>query len=402
METLEYPDLLQISNINKKCLEEARKVFKVNFFEAIFFVAGPFGKDEHIGIQIELYYHAHLRTLNAINATLNNFGHLINDIRLNFEDIDENEGREIVKSINERCFESLTTFYLENCKGNVLLDWLKTPFRNVTFLVFSSSQEEELEIKDDQKLNNFFPNTEILRIKHIRSSEWKLFDCSFPELASIYLNFPKEHRQNFINESHISNFLKINPQISNFFLKNANLKVLNEVSKLSPFHYTLEIDGLSDDYLNYQGDTINLKSMFLTIRNIPINLFPERIKFNSLTILTVEYEHNFTSKWIDFIQNQTNSNLSMLTLNFKSIKREQFLEVLSQFTELETIYVYNHDSFTLMADDIINFIAKNKLLNVLELYTRMERPEQIKLRRSIRKQWMMKYTKIFKQIHIER
>lgn len=400
---MEYLELFEKSKINEKCLKEARKVFKVNFHQAVFFVAGPFVDDKSEKIQIVNYYHVHLRSLNGINATLNNFGDLIRDIRINFEDINVNDGKEIVKNVNQKSFGSLININFENCKGTVL-DGLKKPFENVTILTFASSQMEKLQVKDDQKLCNFFPNTNSLSIERIQSSDWKLIDCSFPKIFSINLNLPKKQQQHTVNGSKISSFFKKNSKMYTLILKNANLKVLNEANKHLSNIQSLEINGLSEDYyLDFQNDTINFKfTSLLTIRNIPINIYPEWINFNSLSYFALNVEHNFTNNWMEFFENQINLTINTVILNFEFIEKEQFLNVLNKFMKSESITIYAHDSFTLMADDIINFVIKNEILYEFEIFARMERSEQIKLRRSVRKQWMVQFTKIFNRIYIKR
>lgn len=298
------------------------------------------------------------------------------EIEFNFANIIESEARETVKLLNEKSSESLEMLKFHVCKGNVLDD-LRLPFEKVSELLLSSSSTETFAFSENRRLATFFPKVKKLSLPETDSSIWSFLDGEFFSLISIEMKSPNE---NGVDDSHIDNFFKINPRIETLKLREANLKLLNR-AKIIPNLKFLNIESMSEDYLNYQSDAIH----FDTVTNVTIQSYdqiPEKIHFNQLKELFLDITTEFNENWIEFISKQVNPGLNTFILFNKNLKIDNLLAISDKLTKLQTFLVRdNEPTNEFIAEDIVEFVMKCKDLDTFEIVIGMEKTEQNDLKR---------------------
>lgn len=142
---LKFVDLIRKSRFSDECLNESRKVFKTNYSSKEFHVTET-GHEYDINDRV-------IFNANVINDFLYAFGDLIEKLEIDFYEINESLGHQMVKIVDYKCSATVKSLELTNCTGNVL-DGLKTNFTEVkTFKVSFGS----LAVDKDWKLS-FFPN----------------------------------------------------------------------------------------------------------------------------------------------------------------------------------------------------------------------------------------------------
>lgn len=372
------------------CLVEARQVFKVNYSDKDFKVFGPFecSVDEVVEAGKSNVY---LNAYKAILDVLNHFGDLIHNLQLNFAEISMEQYKEFVKIVNSKSVASLQKVELKFCKANVLNDFTNI-FESVTSLTFSSSLLDRFDGCEGQTLNILFPNVKHLYVKHTKASDWPFIDGNFPNLTLFEVELPEVNEHNDVNETYVSSFLKNNSHIDTLSIQHANLKLLMEVKDNLHKLRTLKIDQLSQNYLDYQGDTIHFNEVRkLTIKSGRKEKFPEKIVFDQLEVLILYIEPEFTEKWIEFIRKQTNTKLKTFTLYARSLANEQLLNISNELPNLEVAVVSVTNKMTLVADDIVHFIGKSKALKELNMNIQMTEDEQNKLKKTMGNDWNVEF-----------
>lgn len=384
----------------KDCLKEARKCFVKKYRSFHFKIAGPWLNDdsiEEIG-SIRTVQILKPKTFNSAVEFLKKFGDLMPFIEIDFEEIDGNEGIEIVKYVNEKSFKSLMDFKLLNCKSNVL-DGLNNTFNQVLRLKFSSSKQNELKTKENLKLNKIVPNLRYYIVEHTRSSDWKFIDGTFLKLTSLEVELQKSRDRNSVDELNILSFFNKNLQIKELKIKNTSLKLLrllslpwksnqsNGVERFSNFQQ-LHIDGISDDYLKYKR-IVHFDSIKILVVTDYEDKVPENVFFNQLETLNLRIESEFNAKWLDFVTNQTNLDLKSLKIQAKNLQIEHFLSIPDKLTHLETVFIKSDSPIT--AEGIANFTKKSNELKNFELNARMNEDEQKKLQESLSNDFTVKF-----------
>lgn len=374
---LPLDELLIKSTINEECSSEARKVFKAKYSQCNFIVSCP---DKENQIQ-EIQPHSIYVNFNVMKEILTEFGNLVDNIEINFDEIDATVGMEIIPYIADSKSESLSTFKLHNCKAKVF-DALKKTFSGVTLLLFSSSASENFDFAVDQKLETFFPNINMLLLDHIKASDWPFIDGSFPKMTFLRLNLPHIG----IDELKIDEFLNKNVQIDELRMIGMNLKLLKAVSENLPKLTTLELVSMFEDHLNIQNESIHFGSVkSLTIESNRSDKIPEKIVFDQLQELTLNIKPKITDEWFEFIRNQVNSQLTKLALFTDNLMLEHLRKMPKKLKNLQNVYIDCSSKF--LADDVLKILEINKDLNRLEMNIPMAAPEQTNLHQSLPKKW---------------
>lgn len=333
--------------------------------------------------------------MNSIIVTKNiltQFGALIGFLQVDFEHLNAEQAKDIVKSINDAKMKTLRLFNLLNCKGHAL-DELKGTFPQVNVMKFYTSETEYFEFSNTgQTLYKLFPKLRRFFVV-TKATEWTIIDGKFPNLKyfHVFLATKLERDKNGIDETHVSSFLKKNKQIEELSIGECNLNVLSEANNILPHLKSLEINTLSEDYENYQGDdAIHFKTVReLTVKSDVDNEIPVKIKFDQVYTLTLKLGSTFTDKWIDFIGNQVNSKVNTLNLHTKSVTTDQLMAIADKLIELENVVVGSQLKYT--ADNILNFVMKLQNLQSLQLNIEMEKTEQVKLTNTLTDDWTVTF-----------
>lgn len=107
LEKLSLNDLIQSAQLFDECVEVAREIFKRNYDASKFHVSGPFLRMEKDAIDDDDQQNIHINNLNMVKSILKLFGDLMKKFQISFNNIEPNEGTEILKYVNENCATSL-------------------------------------------------------------------------------------------------------------------------------------------------------------------------------------------------------------------------------------------------------------------------------------------------------
>lgn len=348
---------------------------------------GPFTDDKENAIsEDDARTVAYIINFELIIAFLGSFGELIHYIEINFEKIDESQGKAIVKMINDRTTESLCMLRLLSCKGTVLDD-LKNTFPNVFVSNFSSSYTQSLVIKSDApNFNALFPNLQCLSIEYTRESDWLLIGDEILGLTNLYVELPKLIVDGLPNEAHVEQLLTKNPQIHTLAIQHSSLHLLKETNEKLPKLRALELQCFSDNYTNYNGDPVSFKHVkFLTIHaDSRQQQIPQGIAFEAIQELELYIQPEITDIWIEFINKQINSNISQLEIYTSLMSHEHLINIADNLTQLEKAIIHCGNAF--IANEIITFLDKSQL-KFVTLKIEMTKTEQNELRKKISKIW---------------
>lgn len=391
MQQLNLLDLLEKSQQNEVCLNEAREVFKANYSQSQFHTPPPFKviyEKPWISNGGESLI---LVNFMAMKEILNNFGDLIQNLTVNFKEFDtQSEGRVIVNYINDKNCGSFERLSLQNVKENVLNDLQENTCKRITTLRFSTS--DRFEFVESRKLNELFPGVEYLDVECTNPSCWAFITERLTNLRTFHMDFSPAN-VNAINETHITNFLKNNVRIENLRIYYTNLMLLKEVNEILPNLETLEISLFSDDYLNYP-DIVQ----FNNVKNLRMDYYgeepriPERIFFNQLQQFHLATSlSNFIDKWFEFIDNQVNRNLTTFILATIELEKEQLFTIPEKFPDLQTLIIECW-SKKIRATEIISFMKKNKHLITLKMSIQIDGIELKKLQKVLENRWNVEFT----------
>lgn len=200
------------------------------------------------------------------------------------------------------------------------------------------------------------------------------------------MEFPQKKKPDSIGASIVANFFKHNAQINKLRIQYVNLLVLKEASEHLKKVENLRLVWLSDDYLNYKGDPIQLNS----VKELYCDLghkdeIPEKTKFDQLETLGLRITFNPSNKWTDFMGKYVNKNLTNLDLNYDTLTAAQLLNIADQSPNLQKVDVSCKSKFT--ADEIINFLKKSNSMNYFQIEFNMDASEQNHLKTNLPDKW---------------
>lgn len=385
LKSFNVTELIEITDKNEQCRAAAEDVFKTNYHQHTFLICGKLSADTSETIEKEWGI---VRIVDAQLAEilLNRFGHLIEVIIVDFEEMDVNDGKNIVKLIVQKCSAFLKSIRLKNCRANVL-DELNSAFPNVTLMRFSSSLTHNFRIRPDLKFNEIFPNVNNLYLEQTKTSDWSFFDGNLPNLNIFALDVPKSQGDGLNDESIVIKFFKQNRQIKVQVIDGGNLKILKQLSEIHPTLNLLQLFALSEDCSNNQGDPVKfttIKEVYVVSHNadeIPRNLYFDQLYQFTLHI----HPNDFTDKWAQYINKQVNLDLNNLYLNVGELSFEQLLSISKMKPNLRNVAVRCSSNF--LADDLVEFLKTNHFLNVLDMNNQMTELEQNHLKEILPKQW---------------
>lgn len=370
-------ELLDISSASADCYYAVRSVFKERYEETCFVIRGPFLSGHDTGIDDEMSTLIHLRNSNAINIIFTRFGDLIRKLKISFGQIELVKAEQITELLNNQCSDTIEDLYLEDCDTNILAH-LKRNFTKVFQLEFSSNQNEKFTIDTDGVgLQSIFPNLYALHLGYLSETDWNFIAGSWTSLREFEMKLCKAKWQNQEDTAHVMSFLPYIHQIKYLTLHNTNLYVIDCVNMELLQLYSLKLQGLSEDYLSYQGQPVHFSDLrMLTITIDSDNETPEMIFFHRLEQLTIELtdDQKFTNKWMAFLTHQVNANLSYFSLSAKDIEINDFLNIPNVLNSLKSVRISCPTTF--LAEHITTFLAKSQLLDDLDLGIAMNNSEE--------------------------
>lgn len=372
-------------------MKEAQSAFKKKYTTEWFTIAGPFreySENAFDGQEIHT-----IKNFDVARQFLRAFGKYIESIGVNLQPIIESEAKEIVKYINDICFDStsLKRLSLEGCVGGVL-DELNNTFSSVETLWFSSGTfDRSIEIRPNaRKLADIFPNAKTLHLDNTAPSDWELIGKTFPNLSDLQVTLKPFSDETTNLNVQVIRFLKDNSEISKLSIEYSNLKFLKEINDILPKLQNLDLGTLWQNYQNNHSDPIQFKQVeTLTIRSIWDHVYPDQLHFDQLQELDLVIGYEFNDKWTEFIHNQINGNLTTLNLITGTLTNDQFLAIVEKKPHLIEAKIAVDSNIS--ADTIITFIKSSEHLRRLHLTALMSQVELQQLQDEIGNDWDIRY-----------
>lgn len=299
------------------------------------------------------------------------------NIKIIFEEISEQDGRHILKLINDECSIALKQLSLEECRGNVL-DEFKKPQLGLNLLSLTTSKTSAIQFTENsKKINVLFPNVCKLRLGSLKDSEWT-FMGKFPSLNELQLVLPKFHNKQHFDEKRFENFLKQNENIYLITVVHITLKILQIINKYKPNLEELGLNKFADHFSNAVVLKDNL-IRFDTITHLSIHSnqasdkMHESVHFNELEEFSMLLRVDFNENWMKFIKKQLNNRLSEITIDAKSVGREHFLAIAKKFQSIELATFRTTSPYK--SDDIEQFLKLNENIQELNVECGMREQE---------------------------
>lgn len=380
-------DLLNKTNTNADCIDEARRVFAKQFVDTIIKITGPFSNGDEYAIDESGGQMIEIKNSNSVKAILKAFGDLIKTLAICFDQINADEGKEIISDVSIGCSDTaLSALYIENCKETVLNDFT-TKFPRVEHVTFSSSSSSNLNIRPDAlKLNELFPNLVFLELKHTAASDWAFIGDTFQHLTDLHVELPHfDANQNVIDEN-IVNLLKMNPDISTLSLSHSSLRFLRKINAVLPQLKALKLTTISNDYSNDDGDAIRFENVkFLTIESDRKDDIPKNIIFvHRLQELKLIIQPEFNENWIAFIGIQLNGSV-FFQLKTEMLTDAHLLNVAEKLPNLRKADISCESKMSAFA--IMEFLEKSYDLHTLNLDILMDDTEEDDLEQKVYNKW---------------
>lgn len=362
------------SRESQECFEKAREIFAEKGKYIV--LEGPL--DDEI-------FSIHLKNFTDILYALENFGDLIEFLNVNFEHISGAQGKEIVQRINNHC-SSLRYVHLEKCHGN-MLDDLNSEFSAVNILHFSSHPTEKLVINVNKKLHEIFPNISFLHVGNMKTADnWAFIQGKY-NLVCI-LDVIEELDE--ANEAHLINLLQLNTQVTSLTIHFPTLRLLSKLKDAMTHISFLCLTSLSQDYFNH--DAVEIKGLNTFIfKSKSEDEIPTKIDLRQMKGLELRIPFKFSNQWIDFLKTQVNEDLRELKLITNELEKEQLFTISEHLANLEVVTIESESNFTI--NDIVEFVEKNKKLQRLDLFAKMDESELVNLGEALGEKWNVQYEK---------
>lgn len=114
------------------------------------------------------------------------FGHYITKLRVNFEDLREEECYRIIEYIDRYTSNILKELHMDRCKKNYLKN-IQYPFKNIEIVSFEGKFNRFDSATGD--LNELFPNLRALSLENIQVVNKTSIDLEFPHLKYLCIIF---------------------------------------------------------------------------------------------------------------------------------------------------------------------------------------------------------------------
>lgn len=393
LDELDLSKLLLSASKNGQCLQEARSVFKRLHANKVFSISGPFVEDGENAFYATVNMLIEIRNFEVAIQFLHAFGEYIEILSVYFDEMDANEGKEIVEHINYVCTNStaLKSLSLQKCADNVL-DELQTSFPSVSTLSFSSDGNVGIKIRSDSlKLVNIFPNVQKLFLGHTIPSDWKFIGKTFSYLKVFGVELESKSNQSVNIDEQVIHFLKHNSHIYAVLVFHSNLKFLKGVTGISPQFEQLKLESFSKNYKNYEGEPIHFNRLkFLEISSYD-DFYPELIHFDPLQSISLFVQPEFNEKWSKFMNQQISVDIKSIHLQSQRLTNEQILAIAEKKPNLRLARFVSDLNIT--AHTVLRFINQSEYLGTLELNVPLTDDEEKKLIKDIPWFWSLKFSR---------
>lgn len=306
MEALSLPDLVKIK---KSCSDAADRVFKSKFAWQTFKILSPM---KTIDEPFIFYFDGNRIEINALHVfrdILQAFGHLISNLEVDLDNINENDRFEIGRQTVRWCSKALPQLNLQNCDLSVFTE-NQSSLQNVENVTFSG------DVKYSQSgilnLNQFLPKMQSLSFDSISVCDSNLFDNEFSNLKRLFVKFVSWTPNEF-KEMLTEKLFKNNQQIEYVHLVNSDIKFLKAV-KVSSNPKVLKIQRLIQNDQSADNEE---------------NFHDDKVLFDGLNEVELDFVEDFElNEFIEFIDNSL-ANVTKLQLKQGVVNAQQLIKLAS-------------------------------------------------------------------------
>lgn len=368
-------DLINAVEKNDDCSTVASEVFQQKYAEKQFIIEKYPNKYAKYPNQNTDDSEILISNLQAGIKMLNRFGHLIQELKLRFnqdmslcEPPHMDEVLSILKAIDAHCRESLVKFimFYRGCNVNNIFNQIKGPFKRVEYVAsFLSDMNEQTK---DLQFYAVFPNVQELAT-HLNADNNRLLnDCELPKLKNLTIYGGLGNANYESNEPILINLLRKNPQITKLKFWDSKYKVLRHVQKYLTHLKELDLNELIEE----RTDSRELEEIhFPTVERFRMRLgdkqcpAPNAISFNVNAIREIELicdSGNLTEESLNFLLKYTKIR-KLLAGN--GLHNVTLLKLIGKFPEIShAAFDFDDD---VSVNNIIEFIKQTSSLNQLKV-----------------------------------
>lgn len=336
-------DLAEIATHNESCSETAGKIFNDKYAGMEFKVYGLKNDTPFIFYYENRIEFHHLETF--INV-LQSFGHLVSNLEINFNRVNEKDSEAIGSEVISRSGETLSQLKLVNCD---LGAFTKNPssLQNVEHMTFSG---EIKNVPETTNLSQFLPNLKWLSLELAGISDSNLFDEEFSHLKQLSVKFFQSENPVGFKEMLTEKLFKKNPQIESVELVNCDTQFLWTLKEsLKP--KVLKIQGLVNVHSGNSDENIDTTT--------------EKISFENLDEIQLSFMNDLEfEEFFSFMENPL-ANIKKLQLK-KGVLGAQQLMKLARYSP-NLIEASLDCALDASPSDIVIFIKFNGKLDELHL-----------------------------------
>lgn len=243
------------------------------------------------------------------------------------------------------------------------------------------------------KLNQTFENLQNLALANMKDS-YPIYIGKFKHLSTIQLLLPKSQNERNVDESHIETFFEENTNIFIVSIGYISLKILQKLSKCLPMLEVLQLNSFAENFMNLILNESELIRFYnvqdLTIQSDQISdKIHKNVLFDSLVDFNLLLRDDFNENWMNFIDNQISKHLTRISIDTIKLKRKHLLTIASTFPNIESATFRTKSAY--VANDIVEFLARNENLQKLDIVGEMQEIELELLSNQLPKSnWMFK------------
>ncbi|XP_055301719.1 uncharacterized protein LOC129568168 [Sitodiplosis mosellana] len=288
-------------------------------------------------------------TFNDTLDVVQNFGHLIKMLKVDYRLLDTDQSAALNKILNDRSSYSLVDVELVHCDDDKILD-LRGPFLNVESVQLRMGNLRT----NASRFDKIFPALRRLHLGEMYYTHAGCFEHNFPHLESLTVEFwygSYPHTAVLLETR-----LRANPQLKHVTIIRCTWNMLEILSKYSTQLESLTLEQFHDDSV-FEGKEIRFNSLKV-FKFKPRSAFKKnigRIPIVFEKLEEIEF-HNSPDEWIAIMQK--NKGLKIVTTG--KLDDLQFIHVLCVVPNIQELYTgYNAIS---PCNNILRFIRGAKHL----------------------------------------
>lgn len=179
LDKLSLRELLNKVKENEQLVSPAVEVFRQKYSKISIYIQGSFS-DNSQGLIFEFHqYQIQMRNYDAVFELLTNFGDLIEDLRIVYTSLTEEQSENVTQAVNKYCSKSWIALQLVHCKRDTF-KLFQNSFENLSTIyvtgTISTLDSESL------KFNEIFPKLRHLTLNYIRVSDLSSLERHFAHL----------------------------------------------------------------------------------------------------------------------------------------------------------------------------------------------------------------------------